>query len=83
MEDINIDVLVKSLKRRSFRGKPESRVPGENRDPVFGMVPDFREDDVWTPAFAGVTHHETFCETIMFRSLIFGIWDFILGEVRP
>ncbi len=31
------------------RGKlqPESRVPGENRDPVFEMVPDFRRDDVW------------------------------------
>jgi hypothetical protein len=28
----------------------ESRVPGENRDPVFGMVPDFRRDDVWIPA---------------------------------
>jgi hypothetical protein len=33
------------------RGKlqPESRVPGENRDPVFKMVPDFRRDDAWTP----------------------------------
>ena len=33
------------------RGKlqPESRVPGENRDPVFEMVPDFRRDDVWMP----------------------------------
>jgi len=39
---------------------PESRVPGENRDPVFEMVPDFRRDDVWTPAFAGVTIQETF-----------------------
>jgi hypothetical protein len=25
------------------------RVPGENRDPVFEMVPDFRRDDVWMP----------------------------------
>ena len=33
----------------SFRRKPESRVPGENRDPVFEMVPDFRRDDVWMP----------------------------------
>jgi hypothetical protein len=24
------------------------------------MVPDFRRDDVWTPAFAGVTLQETF-----------------------
>ena len=39
----------------SFRRKPESRIPGENRDPVFKMVPGFRRDDVWTPAFAGVT----------------------------
>jgi hypothetical protein len=30
------------------------------------MVPDFRRDDVWTPAFAGVTLQETFYETINF-----------------
>jgi len=47
----------------SFRRKPESRVPGENRDPVFEMVPDFRRDDVWTPVFTGVT---TFYENISF-----------------
>jgi hypothetical protein len=29
--------------------KPESRVPGENRDPVLEMVPDFRRNDVWMP----------------------------------
>jgi len=46
---------------------PESRLPGENRDPVFEMVPDFRRDDVWTPAFAGVTLQKTFCEMIKFR----------------
>ena len=34
---------------------PESRVPGENWDPVFEMVLDFRRDDVWTPVSAGVT----------------------------
>jgi hypothetical protein len=34
----------------------ESRVPGENRDPVFGMVPDFRRGDVWIPASAGMTN---------------------------
>jgi hypothetical protein len=28
------------------------------------MVPDFRRDDVWTPAFAGVTTQETFYECI-------------------
>jgi hypothetical protein len=39
------------------RGKlqQESRVPGENRDPVFEMVPDFRRDDVWIPVFTGMT----------------------------
>jgi hypothetical protein len=33
------------------RGKlqPESSVSGENRDPVFEMVPDFRRDDIWMP----------------------------------
>jgi hypothetical protein len=35
----------------SFRRKPESRVPGENRDPVFEMVPDFRRDDFWMPPY--------------------------------
>ena len=28
------------------------------------MVRDFRRDDVWTPAFAGVTLEETFYEII-------------------
>ncbi|MCX5916520.1 MAG: hypothetical protein NTX30_07540 [Deltaproteobacteria bacterium] len=31
------------------------------------MVPDFRRDDVWTPAFAGVTLQETFYEIINFQ----------------
>jgi len=35
----------------SFRRKPESRVPDENRDPVFEMIPDFRRDDVWMPPY--------------------------------
>jgi hypothetical protein len=39
----------------SFRRKPESRIPGENQDPVSKMVPGFRRDDVWTPVFTGVT----------------------------
>jgi hypothetical protein len=30
------------------------------------MVPNFRWDDVWTPAFAGVTTQETFYEIIIF-----------------
>ena len=29
--------------------QPESRVPGENRDPVLEIVPDFRRDGVWMP----------------------------------
>jgi hypothetical protein len=35
------------------RGKlqPESRVPGENRDPFFEMVPDFGRDDAWMPPY--------------------------------
>jgi hypothetical protein len=41
-----MDFLAKKV---SFRRKPESRVPGENRDPIFEMVPDFRRDDVWMP----------------------------------
>jgi hypothetical protein len=31
------------------------------------MVPCFRRDDVWTPAFAGVTLQETFYEIIMVK----------------
>ncbi len=31
--------------------QPESRIPGENRDPVLDMVPDFRRDDFWMPPY--------------------------------
>ena len=65
------DDLVKSLKRRisvipanpgSGPGQaPESRVPGENRDPVSRMAPGFRRDGVWTPVSTGVT---TFYDSI-------------------
>ena len=34
------------------------------------MVPRFRGDNVWTPAFAGVTKHETFYEFINFDSVL-------------
>src|SRR4030042_7192041 len=40
----------RNLSRTLIR-EPESRVPGENRDPVFDMVPDFRRDDVWMPPY--------------------------------
>jgi len=70
---------VKSLKRRipiipanprSGPGQaPESRLPGENRDPVFERVPDFRRDDVWTPVSTGVT---TFYDSINF--IMGSIW---------
>jgi hypothetical protein len=36
------------------------------------MVPDFRRDDAWTPAFAGVTFQETIYETGNFRLLLAG-----------
>ena len=51
------DGLVKSqfFSISSFLRKQESRVSCENRNPVFKMVPCFRRDEVWTPAFAGVT----------------------------
>ena len=49
---------------------PESRVPGENRDPVFEMVPDFRRDDVWTPVFTGVTtFYENIKDTFLYKNL--------------
>jgi hypothetical protein len=50
-----------------FLTKPESRVPGENRDPVFEMAPDFRRDDVWTPVSTGVT---ILCKAIISCRLI-------------
>ena len=34
---------------------PESRVSCENRNPVHVIAPRFRGDDVWIPAFAGMT----------------------------
>jgi len=34
------------------------------------MVPRFRGDNVWTPAFAGVTIQETFYEFINFDSVL-------------
>jgi len=44
------------------------------------MVPDFRRDDVWTPAFAGVTPQGTFYEAIKICTLQFSffhsIWHF-------
>ena len=56
LRSIKYDDFVKSLKMRFFvipanpgsspGQAPESRVPGENRDPVLEMVPDFRRDDV-------------------------------------
>jgi hypothetical protein len=71
-----IDELVKSQEVRfpvipanpeSGPGQaPESRVPGENRDPVFEMAPDFRRDDVWTPVSTGVT---TFYEIIKIENI--------------
>ncbi|MDP2971980.1 MAG: hypothetical protein Q8P64_22635, partial [Deltaproteobacteria bacterium] len=52
--------------------KPESRVPGENRDPVFEMVPDFRRDDVWMPPYqvrgrllkSGMTENAVYGQTL-------------------
>jgi len=38
---------------------------------VFGMVPGFRRDGVWTPAFAGVTALATFYESIKFFGIYF------------
>jgi len=37
-------------------------IPGENRDPVFEMVPDFRRDDVWIPVYTGMTDKGAFSE---------------------
>ncbi len=42
-------------KKSSHRWKPVSRIPGENREPVFKMVPGVRRDYDWIPAFAGMT----------------------------
>jgi hypothetical protein len=34
------------------------------------MGPDFRRDDVWTPAFAGVTLQDTFYEIINLENVV-------------
>ena len=54
-----------------FLTKPESRVPGENRDPMSKMAPGFRRDDVWPPVSTGVT---TFYENINVSSKIQAPW---------
>ena len=41
------------------------------------MVPDFLRDDVWTPAFAGVTTQKTFYEVI---NLILQIGMKVFGD---
>ena len=56
---------------------PESRIPGINRGPAFEMVPDFRRDGVWTPAFAGVTLQKTFYETV---NLLVPLFSGAMGE---
>ena len=43
------DVVIPALYQVRGKLQPESRVPGENRDLVFEMVPDFRRDNVWMP----------------------------------
>jgi hypothetical protein len=67
-------------KKMSFRQKPESRVPGENRDP-FVMVPDFHRDDVWMPD--QVRHDEPDNDAALFMApyivLPFLILHFSLG----
>jgi len=65
----------------SFRRKPESRVPGENRDPVFEMVPDFRRDDVWMPPYqvrgrllkSGMTEKGVYGQTLILQRIFFVI----------
>ncbi len=55
----------------SFRRKPESRVPGENRDPVSKMVPGIRRDGAWMPAFAGMTNYDIVREGEGWERMIF------------
>jgi len=58
---------------------PESRVPGENQDPVFEMVPDFCRDDVWMPPYQargkllklGMTEKAVYGETLIKRACFF------------
>jgi hypothetical protein len=44
--------------KMSFLRKQESRVPGENRDPVFKIVPGFRRDDVWIPGRVSLARND-------------------------
>ena len=47
---VSVYKLTVSKKVVISRQGGESRVPGEKRDPVLEMVPDFRRVDVWAPA---------------------------------
>ncbi len=38
--------------------KQESRIPGENRDPVFKIVPGFLQDDVWIPGRVSLARND-------------------------
>jgi hypothetical protein len=63
----------------SFRRKPESRIPGGNREPIFELVPDFRRDDVWTPVFTGETNTVRFFHTFPFSKGEVFLLPFVKG----
>jgi hypothetical protein len=68
---LKLDNLVESRNSIEFVIPAEAGIqgPGENRNPVFEMVPDFRRNDVWTPAFAGVTLQDNSYEIIKIESI--------------
>jgi hypothetical protein len=56
--------LHRTVKRAKAEPAPhlmrESRIPGENRDPILKMVPDFRRDGVWIPIYTGMADEGAF-----------------------
>jgi len=59
--------------------KRESRVSCENRNPVNWYSSLLAQDDIWTPAFAGVTAFLTFYEIIKFYLIKTAMTD-IMGS---
>jgi hypothetical protein len=65
--------------RTPDRVRGRRRNPGENRDPVLEMVPDFHRDDVWTPVSTGVT---TFYDIIIIGILASRLFKFKFEKTR-
>jgi len=52
VNDLDLSINYRFYKKVSIRRKPESRVPDENRDPVYEIVPPGEPgDEIWMPPY--------------------------------